>query len=407
MNRHDQVYERNMKTEATIYLDYQATTPLDSQVFEAMRPYFSQDFGNPHASEHAVGWRAARAVEEAAGEVGAMIGSDADEIIFTSGATEANNMALLGIGRRAAGGKRNRILLSGVEHKCVLEIGRVLQSQLGYSVTHIPVDRSGCVDLAFLENALGEDVLLVSVMAVNNEIGTRQDIPAISALVSSCGALLHTDAAQAPCALDLTDYAQHVDLMSLSSHKMYGPMGIGALFARRELHELIEPVIYGGGQQNGLRSGTVPTALCAGFGTAAKLSSGRDAEIARVELAGLRDEFLGRLEKLPCRIWINGSAELEARHPGNINVGFAGILAADLLSKVQPRLAASTGSACTTGTPEASHVLRAIGLNERDAASSIRFSLGRFTTRDEIAKAADILSNAIDGLTEAGLVETA
>lgn len=407
MNGSTQVYERNLKNESAIYLDYQATTPLDSQVFEAMRPYFSQDFGNPHASEHAVGWRAARAVDEASGEIGAMIGSDADEIIFTSGATEANNMALLGIGRRAAGGKRNRILLSAVEHKCVLEIGRILQNQFGYSVTHIPVDRSGHINLVFLEDTLGEDVLLVSVMAVNNEIGTRQDIPAISALVSSCGALLHTDAAQGPCALDLTDYAQHVDLMSLSSHKMYGPMGIGALFARRELHGLIEPVIYGGGQQNGLRSGTLPTALCVGFGAAARLSTGRDAEIARVELAGLRDEFLRRLEKLPCQIWINGSGELEARHPGNINVGFTGILAADLLSKVQPCLAASTGSACTSGTPEVSHVLRAIGLNERDAASSIRFSLGRFTTGDEIAKAADILSDAIDGLMKAGLAETA
>ena len=393
-----------MKIKNTIYFDHQATTPLDSRVFDAMRPYLSQDFGNSHASENAVGWRTAQTVEKAADEVAAMIGCDSDEVIFTSGATEANNLALLGIGKRAAGSKRKRILMSSIEHKCVLEIGRILQKDFGYSIAYIPVDRSGRLDLSHLEEMLDYDVLLVSIMAANNEIGTLQDIPAISTLTSHYGTLLHTDGAQAPCALNLTEYARYVDLMSLSGHKIYGPMGIGALFAGREIQQRIEPIIYGGGQQNGLRSGTLPTALCVGFGVAARLVTGEADQAARTELARLRNEFIERLGQLPCQIWINGSNEPDTRHPGNVNVGFAGIEATDLLCKVQPYLAASTGSACSSGINESSHVLRAIGLKERDAASSIRFSLGRFTTEDDVAEALEILSDAIHDLMQTGLV---
>lgn len=389
-----------MKIGNTLYFDHQATTPLDSQVFEAMRPYLAEEFGNPHASEHIVGWRAAQAVDRAAADVAAMVGGDRDEIIFTSGATEANNLALLGIGKRAASGNRKRILLSATEHKCVLEIGRVLHREHGYSVTHIPVDTEGRLNLDFLEAELADDVLLVSVMAANNEIGTLQDIPEVSRMVSRHGSLLHCDSAQAPCATDLHNFAQYVDLISLSGHKMYGPMGIGALYVRRDLHGSIEPIIHGGGQQGGLRSGTLPTALCVGLGAAARLSSGDKSTDERVALARRRDIFVERLQEMPCAVWINGPTDTSLRHPGNINLGFKGIAAADLLAKLQPQLAASTGSACTSGTPEPSHVLRAIGLSDQDAASSIRFSLGRYTSDYDIEEASSLIRAVLDDLSQ-------
>jgi len=394
-----------MKIGHTLYFDHQATTPLDSRVLEAMQPYLAEGFGNPHSADHATGWRAAQAVDRSAAEIAAMIGGDADEIIFTSGATEANNLALLGIGRRAMGGDRKRVLLGATEHKCILEIGRVLRDAHGYDVIHIPVDSEGRIDLNELEDQLAEDVLMVSIMAANNEIGTLQDIPEISDMVARYGALLHCDGAQAPCAMDMTDFVQCVDLLSLSGHKMYGPMGIGALYVRRDLHKSIEPLIYGGGQQGGLRSGTLPTALCAGFGAAARIAVGDAADAERAALARRRDMFAKGMEDLPCRVWFNGSADPSYRHPGNVNVGFEGIFAADLLGKVQPRLAASSGSACTSGISEPSHVLRAIGLSDEHSSSSIRFSLGRGTTDDDVNDALDIIGSTLEELTESGLLE--
>ncbi|MFC4732600.1 cysteine desulfurase family protein [Salipiger abyssi] len=384
-----------MKLGDTIYLDHQATTPLDSRILEAMSPYMAGCFGNPHASEHIIGWRAMQVVEEAATAVGDLIGADPDEIIFTSGATEANNLALLGVARRAAAGKRKRILLGATEHKCVLEIGRVLRDEIGFAVSHIPVDSAGRLDMDALEAELDEEVLLVSVMPVNNEIGTIQDVAAISRIVSGYGSLLHCDAAQAPCALDLSSLTQHADLISLSGHKMYGPMGVGALFARRELHDQMAPIIHGGGQQRGLRSGTLPMPLCIGLGAAAKLMTGHEATNERKAIAARSDLFKELLEGLPCRVWVNGPTNAAERHPGNINLGFEGVQAADLLSRLQPRLAASTGSACTSGIPEPSHVLRAIGLSEDEAACSIRFSLGRHTTDDAVKEAARIIQDAL------------
>ena len=394
-----------MKIGATIYFDHQATTPLDSQVFDAMRPYFAEGFGNPHSSDHAVGWRAAHAVDRAAADVAAMIGSDSDEIIFTSGATEANNLALIGLARRAAGGSRNRILLGATEHKCILEIGRIVRDELGFAVSHLPVDTAGRIDLTALEDTLDDDVLLVSVMAANNEIGTLQDIPAIARLASRRGVLLHCDGAQAPGAMDLSEFAQHVDMLSLSGHKMYAPMGIGALYVRRDLQSRIAPVIHGGGQQNGLRSGTLPTALCVGLGAAARLIVENEGGDARAALASRRDSFLQRLQTLPVAIWTNGPEDLGYRHPGNLNVGFKGIAASDLLGRMQPRLAASTGSACASGFPEPSHVLRAIGLTEEEATSSVRFSIGRYTTDDDVDEAMAILRSAIEDLQDSGLMD--
>jgi cysteine desulfurase len=396
-----------MKIDGTVYLDHQATTPLDSEVLEAMMPYFGALFGNPHSADHAIGWRASGAVEIAAGQIATMIGADPDEVIFTSGATEANNAALLGIAKRAAGGERNRVLLGATEHKCVLEVGRIMERDLGYRVSHIPVNAAGRIDLARLDSELGDDVLLVSIMAVNNEIGTIQDIPTIKRKISQYGCILHCDAAQGPCATDMLELGKHVDMMSLSGHKIYGPMGIGALFVRRELQAKVEPFVYGGGQQNGMRSGTLPTALCVGFGHAALQMTGEKAGADREAIARRRDRLLDQLFKMPYDVALNGSADLAHRHPGNINIQIMGIVAEDLLGRVQPILAASTGSACTSGIPEPSHVLRAIGLSDECAAASIRLSLGRNTSDSDVDEAVEIIHKALDDIYESGLLKSA
>lgn len=395
-----------MKIDGTVYLDHQATTPLDSEVLEVMMPYLGASFGNPHSADHAVGWRAAAAVDRAAGQIAAMIGADSDEIIFTSGATEANNAALLGVAKRAAGRGRGRILLGATEHKCVLEVGRIMERDLGYRVSHVPVDAEGRIDLDQLDMELGDDVLLVSIMAVNNEIGTMQDIPAIAGKTSQYGCILHSDAAQAPCAADMSGLARYVDMMSLSGHKIYGPMGIGALFVRRDLQPNIEPLVYGGGQQNGLRSGTLPTALCVGLGHASFRMIGENAHADRNAVGKRRDRLLNSLLRMPYDVVLNGPADLGRRHPGNINIRIEGVVAEDLLGRVQPWVAASTGSACTSGIPEPSHVLRAIGLSDQNAAASVRFSLGRDTSDSDVDEAADIIREALDDIEKGGLLNT-
>ncbi len=387
---------RIMKIGETIYLDHQASTPLDPRVFEAMQPYFQDAVGNPHASEHVLGWRAMQAIEKAANKIAELIGADTDEIIFTSGATESNNLALSGLTRHASEIQRKRILISAVEHKCIFEIANYLQKAFGYRATYIPVNSIGQIDMQVLEEELGDDVILLSVMPVNNEIGTVQDIPAISRLAKSHGCLVHCDAAQAPCAIDLSKFTEHVDLISLSGHKIYGPMGVGALYASRELHKHLSPVIYGAGQQDGLRSGTLPTALCVGLGSATELLLGSDAEKERKSLSRRRDLFVQQIKSLPHEIWVNGPHESKDRHPGNINIGFKEVNAADLLNRVQPYLAASSGSACTSGILEPSHVLRSIGLEDEDASSSIRFSLGRYTTDDNIKEAVNQIQSALE-----------
>ena len=377
----------------TIYADYQATTPLDPQVLEKMLPFWKESFGNPHSSDHIIGWNAAEAVRSSQVTVAALIGADQDEIIFTSGATEANNFAMLGIARNAPPHRR-RILVSAIEHKCVLAAARALQKREGFTVELLPVDKYGFVDMAALSEMLDESVLLASVMAVNNEIGTIQDLPAIAEALAEWGVLFHCDAAQAPCAIDLTGITENVDLLSLSAHKMYGPQGIGALFVRRSIQSDIEPVIYGGGQQNGLRSGTLPVALCVGMAATAELVMGAGAK-ERPKVGALRDKFVRHLQDAEAVVGINGPLGAW-RHPGNINLCFEGYSAHDILGALQPELAASTGAACTSGIPEPSHVLRAIGLSADKAESSIRFSFGRFTKEEEIARAAAVVLSAIE-----------
>lgn len=395
-----------MRIGNTIYLDHQATTPLDSRVFAEMSPYFGESFGNPHSGDHALGWQAARAVEQAAQRVARLIGADPDEIIFTSGATESNNLALLGLARKALGTTRRRVLLGGAEHKCVLTIGRVLKEQLGFCVEHLPVDRNGRIDLRELRNTIGNDVLAVSIMSVNNEIGTIEDIQGIGTIVSEYDVIFHCDSAQAPGAINLNTISYYVDLLSLSGHKMYGPKGVGALFVRRELQDQLEPIIYGGGQQRDLRSGTIPTPLCVGMGAAAELLAQEPAAAERKALADLRDRFVEAILRLDWPIRLNGPELGAHRHPGNANLRFEGFSAHDILGSLQPQLAASTGSACSTGMPEPSHVLRAIGLSEHDAGSSIRFSLGRQTTEADVAEAVSMIRDVLEALSQADLMQT-
>lgn len=383
-----------MKIGNTIYLDHQATTPLDRRVLEEMLPCFGDSFGNPHSNDHIVGWQASKRVDAAAEQVAHMIGADRDEIIFTSGATEANNLALLGVGRRAACGSRKKILVSEIEHKCVLEACRVLSEQHGYEVEYLPVHASGLLDIDALKRLVSDEVLIVTVMAVNNEIGTIQNLADISAIVRSVGALLHCDAAQAPCAIDMTKMSEMVDMLSLSAHKMYGPQGVGALYVNRDLIGLIEPLVYGGGQQGSVRSGTLPLALCVGMGSASRKLLEKDTT-ARLSLAELRDRFVTKLQACRWPISINGCYG-QNRHPGNANLRIEGFDAREILGVLQPRLAASTGSACTTGSPEVSHVLKAIGLSAQDAQASIRFSLGFETTEDHVDEAVEMLTDVLE-----------
>ena len=382
-----------------LYFDHQATTPVDKRVLEKMLPFLTESCGNPHSTDHSVGWKMSQVVEDAQINIARLIGGDPDEIIFTSGATESNNLALLGLGRHETGGNRRRILVSAIEHKCILTIARILAEQYGYTIDLLPVDNEGRVSVSDLENKLDDDVLFVSVMAVNNEIGTIQDIPALSATAKEAGAIFHCDAAQAPIAMDLRNYADSVDLISLSGHKMLAPQGIGALYIRRDLQARIEPLLYGGGQQNGLRSGTLPVALCAGMGAAAEILSAKETETVRENLQRLTNSFIAQLYDLPWNFSLNGPADVE-RHPGNTNICFHGFSAHDILQVLQPHLAASTGSACTTGIPEPSHVLKAIGLRGDDAEASIRFSLGFHTTDEDIAQAVGLIGNALERLSK-------
>ena len=386
----------NVHDPATIYADYQATTPVDPRAVTKMAPYWGELFGNAHSIDHVIGWQADKAVREAAASIAALIGADPDEIIFTSGATESNNLALLGLARRAPAG-RQRILVSAIEHKCVLAAARRLSVREGFTVETVPVDSEGFVDLSALEKCLDRNVLAVSVMAVNNEIGTIQDIPRIAAQLAPYSIVLHCDAAQAPCAMDVSDLAIHADMISLSGHKMYGPQGIGVLYIRRDLQDQIEPLIYGGGQQAGLRSGTVPTPLCVGMGAAAEFLAGHTAFEERMRVADQRDSFVRHLQRGHASVTFNGAIG-DHRHPGNSNLRFDGFDAQDILGALQPSLAASTGAACASGMPEPSHVLGALGLTETQSKASIRFSFGRFTTDQDIEAAACFVLEALNSL---------
>ena len=345
---------------------------------------------NPHAHEHAAGWRAADAVELARREVAEAIGGDADEIVFTAGATEANNLALLGSAPRL--GERHKLLVTAFEHKAVLGPARELERR-GFDVSIVPVTRAGLVEPKAVANLIDERTLLVSCMAVNNEVGTIQPIAAIARLCRQVGALLHVDAAQALSwsAVDVSSF--DADLVSLSAHKAGGPKGVGALWVRREIRDMVGPISFGGEQEGGLRPGTLPTALCIGFGAACRHLP----TIAEVDAwRALRTAFEQRVCEAFPGVVINGSAV--ERHPGAISLTLPDGDAETLILRLQPDVAISRGSACTSGIPEPSHVLRAIGLDARACDRTVRISIGRTTTQEELDQAFEAIHRTYQDL---------
>src|SRR5271166_2202858 len=377
-----------------VYLDNQATTRCDPRVVQAMLPLFSEDFGNPHSAEHLMGRRAEEAVERARSQVASLIGADAKEVIFTSGATEANNIAIKGAARFAAGmgDLRRRIITVATEHKCVLESVADMAAE-GFEPVFLPVRTDGLLDPDILREALGTPTLLVSVMAVNNETGVVQDIANLASMTKGAGGLFHTDIAQAAgkIPIDLTGWK--VDLASISGHKLYGPKGVGALYVRRRPRVRLTPLFSGGGQERGLRSGTLPTPLIVGLAEACRLAQAEMADETR-RLAGLRDRLLDRLRaNIP---GIAGNGSMTARIPGNLNLTFPSASAADLMARV-PDLCVSTGSACSSAMIEPSYVLRALGLSDAAASRTLRIGIGRFTSPADIDYAAAALAAAHAG----------
>jgi cysteine desulfurase len=374
---------------APVYLDYQATTPTDPRVVEAMLPYFTVKFGNPGSITHAYGREAEAAVERARAQVGAIIGAEPREIVFTSGATESNNLAIKGAAHFHREFGRDHVVTLATEHKCVLESCRALERE-GFRLTVLPVDRAGLVDLAALDAAIDERTAVVSVMAAHNEIGVLQPVAEIGALCRARGALFHSDAAQAVGKIPMDVQAMGIDLLSISGHKLYGPKGIGALYVRRRPRARIAPLLDGGGQERGLRSGTLPTPLIVGLGEAATLARDEMAEEAP-RMAGLRARFLdGIRARLPEAV-LNGDPE--RRLPGNLNLSFPGVPALALMQAC-PGLALSTGSACTATEVEPSYVLRALGVEDGLAGFTLRIGLGRYTTVADVDYAVDTLAEA-------------
>jgi cysteine desulfurase len=374
---------------APIYLDYQSTTPVDKRVLEEMLPWFTEKFGNPHSVTHAYGREAEAAVEAARAEVASLIGAEPREIVFTSGATESNNLAIKGAARFHRAQGRDHIVTVATEHKCVLESARAMARD-GCKVTVLPVNAKGVVDLADLSAAIDERTAIVSVMAANNEIGVLQPLAEIGALCRSRGVLFHSDAAQAVGKVPVDVEAMQIDLLSISGHKIYGPKGVGALYVRRRPRARLEPLFDGGGQERTLRSGTLATPLSVGLGAAARLAREEMAEEA-ARLLALRWRFLSGLKARLPELQLNGDAE--RRLPGNLNLSFPGVPALSLMEAC-PSLALSTGSACTATEIEPSYVLRALGLPEALAGATLRVGLGRYTTETEVDFAIDTLASA-------------
>lgn len=385
--------------ERPIYLDYNATTPCDPRVIEVMMPYLTHHFGNPHSRSHTYGWQAEDAVKHARSQVAHSIGADTKDIVFTSGATEANNLAIKGAVRffdknnkKPDGATKGHVITIVTEHKCVLETMRSLE-QDGFSVSYLPVQPSGLVCLDTLKNAMRPDTIMVSIGAVNGEIGVIQPIQAIGQLCRQQGVLFHTDAAQALGKIHLDVNAMNIDLLSLSSHKIYGPKGIGALYVRRKPRVRIMPLFNGGGQERGLRSGTLAPFLCVGFGCAAEIAA-TECAMESARLLRQRQQFLNTLEaNIEC-ITLNGHKD--QRVAGNLNISFKGVEGESLIMALG-NLAVSSGSACTSESLEPSYVLQALGVGD-ESHTSLRIGLGRFTTDDDVTKAADTIIQAVQRL---------
>ena len=377
------------KLSRPVYLDNHATTQTDPRVVEAMLPYFNKSFGNPHSGSHYYGWEAADAVELARGQVADSIGASPEEIYFTSGATEANNIALKGA-TRFYREKKNHIITCVTEHPCILDSAHDLASE-GTRVTFLEVGSDGLIDLDNLKDAITDDTLLVSIMTVQNEIGTVQPIAEIGELCHQHEVLLHTDAAQALGKMSLDVKAMNVDLMSITGHKVYGPMGCGALYLTKKPRVKIKPLFSGGGQEKSIRPGTLPAPLCVGFGKTCELAA-IEVEGEAKRLRQMRDELLATLNNNLFGVHVNGG--MKQRIPGNLNISVEGVDAESLMVSL-PDLAVSSGSACTSASAKASYVLDAIGLTTDLAESSLRIGLGRFTLQEEVNYAANRLIEEI------------
>lgn len=379
---------------APLYLDMQATTPLDPRVLDAMLPYMTEQYGNPHSRTHLYGWEAEEAVEEARAQVASIIGADPKEIVFTSGATESNNLAIKGVAGFYKDKKRH-IITTQTDHKCVLDSCRHLQ-QRGFDVTYLPVKPDGLVDMKQLKDAMRPDTALVSIMAVNNEIGVVQPLKEIGALCRERKVFFHTDAAQAVGKIPVNVNDLNIDLMSISGHKLYGPKGIGALYIRRRPRVRLEAQMSGGGQERGLRSGTVPAFLTVGLGAACEVAQREMAsDSAHVQRLAQR-LYKGITEKLQ-GVQLNGDAQ--SRYWGNVNLSFAYVEGESLLMALKD-VAVSSGSACTSASLEPSYVLRALGVDEEMAHTSIRFGLGRFSTEEEVDRAIELTVAHVSRLRE-------
>lgn len=377
-----------------IYMDYQATTPMDERVLEAMIPYFKDVFGNPHSRTHVYGWESESAVEEAREKVADLINGQPSEVIFTSGATESNNIAIKGVARFYKNQGKNHIITTAIEHKCVLDSCRNLEQE-GFEITYLHVNSEGLISLEELKNSITDRTCLVSVIALNNEIGVIQNLQSIGEICRSRGVFFHTDAAQAFGKIPLDVREMKIDLMSISGHKIYGPKGVGALFVGKKPRVRLQPIFSGGGQERGMRSGTVPTPLVVGLGVAAEIAKNEmEKDLAHVnKLAKMfLDDILGLQH-----VHLNGSKT--SRYMGCINVSFACIEGESMIGAIK-NIAVSSGSACTSSSLEGSYVLRALGVDEELAHTSIRFGIGRFTKQSEVEIAIKSVKNAVQKLRE-------
>lgn len=375
-----------------IYLDNQATTKCDQRVIDAMLPYFCEEFGNPHSTSHAFGYNASNAVERAREQVAHVIGVETAGIVFTSGATESNNLAIKGAARFYQS-RGKHIITCVTEHKCVIESCKSLERE-GFDVTYLPVKHDGLIDEIEYTNALRDDTILVSIMTANNEIGVIQDINKLSAIAKkkSQNILFHTDAAQAIGKIDMKSInMRNIDLLSISGHKIYGPKGIGALYVRMKPRVRLVPLFDGGGQERGLRSGTLPVPLCVGLGEACRLAE-MELREESARLLKMREWLLNKIQSELPKVFVNGS--LTSRIPGNLNLSFAGVEGEGIMMGLGD-IAVSSGSACTSATLEPSYVINALGVDVELSHSSIRISLGRFTTFDEIEIFAKRLINTV------------
>ncbi len=375
-----------------IYLDYHATTPVDPRVLDAMLPYFTDRFGNAASRSHRFGWDAADAVDRARQQSAALVGASGSEIVFTSGATESNNLAIKGV-LHAHPEPSRHIVTTAIEHKSVLDTCKGVAAR-GYRVTCLPVDRDGRVDPDDVRKAIADDTVLVSIMAANNEVGSIQPLAEIGAITRKRGVLLHTDAAQAAGKIPLDVKTLGVDLLSFTAHKMYGPKGVGALYIRKRARVALAPMLEGGGQERGVRSGTLNVPGIVGLGCAAEVNAA-ELPVENVRLSGLRDRLYEGLCRTLPGVGLNGA--LEQRLPHNLSVHFTGVAGESILLAIDD-IALSSGSACSSGTIEPSYVLKACGITDDLALSSIRFGLGRFTTEEEIDYAVEKVGAVIADL---------